>query len=112
MKRSDWHPTDQKMGGFLCIKHRMTRELCLSGRNSEIWVNSDDPKKRYACFTSGAKKCANLSRRLLCRQNIVDGSEARFVFEEAFLPEAVKILKIPLTRPRQIRYAEKRGKSS
>lgn len=106
---SEWRKTGIKMGGFLCIKHKITSELCLSGKWGEIWLNSNDPRNMYSCFSSGRISTSRLSKSLGLKANIKDHSEAKFTFPEAFLPKAIKILQIPKSRPSQIRYAEQRS---
>lgn len=38
--RDEWTVSKRKLGGFSCIEHKETRELCLSGSRGELWLVS------------------------------------------------------------------------
>ena len=113
MKRNNWYPAQERMGGFRCIKNRVTGELCLAGNLGEIWINSNKPEKMYACFTAGGFQARRMASMLGIdpkKAATREDSETKFTFSEELLPAAAKLLQIPKTRPLQCRYAENRGK--
>lgn len=108
--RSEWHIAEETIGGYACIKHRITKELCLYGHNGEIWQFSENNEPRYSCAVWGQQSANKMGTLLQAGLHYTKhkGEEIVFRFDSKHLSEVVKILRVPKTRPVQIRLLEKR----
>lgn len=102
MKRDDWKKTTENMGGFKCIKHKITKELTLSGKYGDIWRYSD---KLYAMVIK-SRQIDSRARSLgfSLRHGLKD-DESICHFPLDMLPKAVNLLKVSKQQATQIRYA-------
>lgn len=108
--RKEWFPSKKLFGGFRCIENRHTGELCLYGKNGEIWEFSENNEPRYSCSVWGQYGPNRMAALLQAKRHeaVEKGSETLFRFNSDLLPKVVGILCVPKTRPVQIRLLEKR----
>lgn len=111
--RDEWRKCRSgTMGGHKCIELKHNQEMpgngkyherCLSGKYGEIWENNEKSYKCIIDYLPAQKKAISLlkSDKKITKR----GEELLLQFDKQYLDEMVKILKIPSSSGRQIRYA-------
>lgn len=99
---SDWIKSDQKLGKWKAIRHKLTGELCLSGKYGEIWIKNSIPgflfqnKVTYSAMLRAPlrSKLELISDRSGSFKSLKKGDEIVFSFDSSQLDEVAKALRI------------------
>lgn len=102
----DWKPANKKYRNkYVCVQHSVTKELALAGKYGEIWKYSENKDACIVKSNTIAKKISKaLSEKDFEIANKIE--ENLFVFDTNFLPQIKKLLKVPNSRPSQLKYAQ------
>ena len=98
-KKHDWTArTDEVIGGFPCLKHKVTKETALFGKHGEIFEIGNGLYKARIWNTRVAHGLIESGTRYQ------RGDEALVIIPEGHLARFVKALKVHKDRGRQLKY--------
>lgn len=89
---------------YVCVQHSVTKELAMAGKYGEIWQCSSDKDSCVVTSNTIAKRISKLLNEEFVGTDKHD--ENLFTFDTKLLPQIKKLLKIPNSRPSQIKNAE------
>lgn len=111
--QSEWNARAQStMAGYPCIKHRVTDELAVFGRNGEIFEMGSGVYGVRIWSIGLIKSNKEIRKRIKDRYGDVifkQGEEALLKIADSDLPQFFEILGAPKRRGDQLRYANKLG---
>jgi len=102
----NWKAANKKYRDrYICVQNTVTKELALAGKHGEIWKYDDT---RDACVVTSNTIAKKISKLLGESEfsNTDKSEENLFVFNSELLPQIKKMLKVPRSRPSQIKNAE------
>lgn len=104
MKVKHWKPSEKNLYGHRAIEHRITKEVCLASKRGEIWAYSDAVASVLCKTPQSLRKVLQIARlRLFGR--LKRDCEGVVRLPNTLIPQVIKILNIPKTRPAQARAA-------
>ena len=98
--------TDSELYGKLCLKHKITKELCIFGLRGEIYRNNDLTFK-VIIYRNRIKTIHKLGRFLNIETSVYTiNDEAVFTVPIAHLKYTLQQIKVPRDVERQLGYAK------
>lgn len=104
MTRDEWTHTDATIFGYPCIKHKITKELTISGKAGDIWQYSDT-ELRMVLKPGGLR--SRVLKSLGIKNRIDARSEQVVRFDPTLLGMVIEAAKISLAPAEQIFWANR-----
>ena len=104
MIRDEWLETTETLGGYPCIKHKYTHELCISGKYGDISEYSDS---QYQMIIKPGRIQNKLFKLLNLERRGSNKDEAIISFNSDKLLDIVKVTKMPKRRSFQVYWANR-----